>query len=200
MKRFFDLFISIPLSVVALPVMFLIGFVLLLSIGAPVIYRQERPGKNNSPFTLYKFRTMADITGSDGEQLPDDQRLTGIGKFLRSTSLDELPSLVNVVKGEMSLVGPRPLLMEYLQLYSPEQIRRHEVLPGITGWAQVNGRNAIDWETKFEYDLWYVDNRSFWLDIKILWMTLVKVFVREGITQEGHVSMEKFTGANSKKE
>ncbi len=162
--------------------------------GRPIFFRQVRPGLNGKPFIMYKFRTMTNERDGDGNLLPDDRRLTSFGRFLRSTSLDELPELINVLKGEMSLVGPRPLLMEYLPLYSTEQFRRHEVKPGITGWAQVNGRNAISWEDKFKFDVWYVDNQSFWLDIKILWMTLVKVFKREGISQAGQATMEKFEG------
>jgi sugar transferase EpsL len=162
--------------------------------GAPVLFRQTRPGMGGKPFLMYKFRTMTDQRDTAGNLLPDEKRLTRFGKFLRSTSLDELPELINVLKGEMSLVGPRPLLMEYLGRYSPEQARRHEVRPGITGWAQVNGRNAISWEEKFKLDVWYVDNRSLWLDIKILWMTFVKVFKREGISQEGQATAEKFMG------
>ncbi|MCI5119089.1 MAG: sugar transferase, partial [Candidatus Electrothrix sp. LOE1_4_5] len=155
---------------------------------------QKRPGLHGKPFRMYKFRTMTDERDAAGNLLSDEQRLVPFGRFLRSTSLDELPELINVLKGEMSLVGPRPLLMEYLDRYTPEQARRHNVLPGITGWDQVNGRNAISWEEKFQLDVWYVDNRSLWLDIKILWTTLLKVFRREGITQEGQATMEEFTG------
>jgi sugar transferase EpsL len=177
------------------PVLALVAGVVRVSLGNPVIFRQQRPGFHGRPFTLYKFRTMRDATGPDDEPLPDAERLTRLGRFLRSTSLDELPTLWNVVKGDMSLVGPRPLLMEYLPRYTPEQMRRHEVRPGITGWAQVNGRNAITWEEKFAHDVWYVDNRSLRLDLKILWLTVRKVVAREGIAQEGHVTMEKFRGS-----
>ncbi len=162
--------------------------------GAPVLFRQTRPGRDGKPFRMIKFRTMLDAVGSDGTPLPDDQRLTGLGRFLRATSMDELPELWNVLKGDMSLVGPRPLLMEYLPLYSQEQSRRHEVRPGITGWAQVNGRNAISWDEKFALDIWYVDNRSIWLDIKILWSTVKKVIAVEGITADGEATMSKFKG------
>ena len=165
--------------------------------GSPVLFKQVRPGLRGRPFMMYKFRTMTDERDIQGRLLPDEQRLTKLGRFLRSTSLDELPELFNVLKGDMSLVGPRPLLMEYLPLYTPEQARRHEVRPGITGWAQVNGRNAISWEEKFRYDVWYVDNWSFWLDIKILWMTIVSVLKREGISAQGHVTMPPFTGSRS---
>ena len=163
--------------------------------GRPVIFTQTRPGLKSKSFNMIKFRTMKDATDSLGNQLPDEERLTSFGQFLRSTSLDELPGLWCVLKGDMSLVGPRPLLVEYLPHYSDEQARRHNVRPGITGWAQVNGRNAISWEQKFEYDVWYVDNQSFWLDIKILALTVKKVFVREGISAEGEVTMSKFTGS-----
>ena len=162
--------------------------------GKPILFRQKRPGYKEKIFGIYKFRTMTNETDEYGNLLPDDQRLIGIGKFIRSTSLDELPQLFNVLKGEMSFVGPRPLLIEYLPLYSEMQKRRHNVKPGITGWAQVNGRNAISWEQKFEYDVWYVDNQSFLLDIKILWMTFLKVVKRSDISSNTSVTMEKFTG------
>jgi len=165
--------------------------------GSPVIFGQVRPGLRGKPFRMIKFRTMLDAVDAQGNPLPDDQRLTRLGSFLRSTSLDELPELWNVLKGDMSLVGPRPLLMEYLPLYSPEQARRHDVRPGVTGWAQVNGRNALSWDEKFKLDVWYVDNQSLWLDIKILFMTVKKVLVREGISAEGEVTMSKFTGPGS---
>jgi len=165
-----------------------------VKLGKPVFFRQIRPGRDGKPFKMIKFRTMTDARDDKGELLPDDQRLPGFGRFLRATSLDELPELWNVLKGEMSLVGPRPLLMEYLPLYSREQLRRHEVAPGITGWAQVNGRNAISWEQKFAYDVWYVDHRSIWLDIKIIGKTLNKVVRRDGISAEGSATMEKFRG------
>jgi lipopolysaccharide/colanic/teichoic acid biosynthesis glycosyltransferase len=163
-------------------------------VGSPTIFRQIRPGKHGVAFQMVKFRTMRDASGPDGTPLSDAERISPLGTKLRSTSLDELPELWNVLKGEMSLVGPRPLLMEYLPLYTSEQARRHEVRPGITGWAQVNGRNAISWEEKFALDVWYVDNRTIWLDFKIIWMTLKKVLIREGISAEGEVTMSKFTG------
>lgn len=194
-KRILDLTLtSLGLTCAAplLPVLFLL---LRIKHGAPVLFKQQRPGLNGRPFLMYKFRTMTDRRDSEGELLSDAGRLTPLGRFLRRTSLDELPELFNVLKGDMSLVGPRPLLMEYLPLYSPEQARRHDVRPGITGWAQVNGRNAITWEEKFKLDVWYVDNQSFWLDIKILWMTMVKVLKREGITQEGHATTDYFKGS-----
>jgi sugar transferase EpsL len=169
-------------------------------LGAPVIFKQQRPGLHGRPYLMYKFRTMQNASGKEGNPLPDEQRLTALGSFLRKTSLDELPELFNVLQGNMSLVGPRPLLMEYLPRYTREQARRHEVKPGITGWAQVNGRNAISWEKKFELDVWYVDNRSIMLDLKILWMTLIRVVKREGVNQEGHVTMEKFTGTRASHE
>jgi lipopolysaccharide/colanic/teichoic acid biosynthesis glycosyltransferase len=165
-----------------------------LSLGSPVLFRQTRPGLGGKPFEMLKFRTMRDAHDARGNPLPDAERLTPLGRFLRATSLDELPELVNVLRGEMSLVGPRPLLMEYLPLYTPEQARRHEVRPGITGWAQVNGRNALSWEEKFRLDVWYVDHRSFWLDLRILARTVAKVFAREGISQEGQATMERFRG------
>ena len=162
--------------------------------GSPILFKQKRPGYKEKIFGIYKFRTMTNDIDEDGNLLPDEQRLVGVGKFIRSTSLDELPQLFNVLKGEMSFVGPRPLLIEYLDLYDDEQKRRHDVKPGITGWAQVNGRNAISWEQKFEYDVWYVDNQSFWLDMKILWMTFLKVVKRSDISSNTSATMEKFTG------
>jgi lipopolysaccharide/colanic/teichoic acid biosynthesis glycosyltransferase len=176
------------------PVMLVVALLVLLTMGRPVLFRQQRPGLRGKPFTLYKFRTMRDARTPSGELLPDELRLTTFGKWLRSTSLDELPELFNVLKGEMSLVGPRPLLMEYLPRYSPEQARRHEVKPGITGWAQVNGRNALSWEEKFRMDVWYVDNWNLWLDMKILLLTIWKVLKREGINAEGCATMPVFTG------
>lgn len=198
MKRMFDTLIAaLALLVLALP---LLGLIWLVSnkLGSPVFFRQTRPGLNGKPFQMVKFRTMTDQRGPDGELLPDAERLTPFGRFLRASSLDELPELWNVFKGDMSLVGPRPLLMEYLPLYSPEQARRHAVRPGITGWAQVNGRNAISWEDKFQLDVWYVDHRSLWLDFRILWLTVKKVLVREGISAAGEATMPKFTGAGAK--
>tara|TARA_R110001592_G_scaffold63566_2_gene194755 strand:+ start:9679 stop:10179 length:501 start_codon:yes stop_codon:yes gene_type:complete len=162
--------------------------------GSPVLFRQVRPGRDGKPFYMIKFRTMKDALDAEGNPLPDSERLTAFGQFLRSSSLDELPELWNVLKGDMSLVGPRPLLMEYLPLYSLEQYRRHEVRPGVTGWAQVNGRNTLGWEDKFALDVWYVDNRSLWLDIKILFLTVKKVVVRDGISAEGEATMSKFAG------
>lgn len=195
MKRFFDLTFTLFGLIVIAPLLLLLAFLVRLKLGSPIFFRQIRPGMYCKPFTMYKFRTMTDERDAQAQLLPDGQRLPFFGKFLRSTSLDEFPALINVLKGEMSMVGPRPLLMEYLPLYSPDQARRHEVRPGITGWAQVNGRNAISWEEKFKLDVWYVDNRSLWLDIKILWMTFAKVFKREGISQEGQATMTKFMGS-----
>ena len=168
---------------------------IVMASGFPVFFKQIRPGKDNEPFTLYKFRTMNDIKDDKNRTLPDSERLTKTGKFLRKTSLDELPELFNVLKGDMSLVGPRPLLTQYLGRYTPEQARRHEVKPGITGWAQVNGRNSLTWEEKFKLDVWYVDHMSFSLDMKILSMTLIKVLKREGISAPGHATMEEFMGS-----
>lgn len=194
LKRSIDVVFSLLGLVILGPLLVLIGLFLRFHIGSPVIFRQVRPGLHGAPFKMYKFRTMTNCRDANGELLSDEQRLSPLGKFLRSTSLDELPELINVLKGDMSLVGPRPLLMEYLPLYSPEQSRRHDVRPGITGWAQVNGRNCIKWEEKFGLDVWYVQNRSLWLDFKILRMTLAKVFKREGINQEGQATAEKFMG------
>jgi lipopolysaccharide/colanic/teichoic acid biosynthesis glycosyltransferase len=197
MKRLFDIVVSAcALLVLALPLWVLMWQVR-RKLGSPVFFTQVRPGLHGKPFKMVKFRSMTSERGPDGELLPDAVRLTPFGRFLRSTSLDELPELWNVLKGDMSLVGPRPLLVEYLPLYSPEQARRHEVRPGITGWAQVNGRNAIGWEAKFKLDVWYVDHRSLWLDIKILWLTVKKVLVREGISAAGEATMGKFTGSKS---
>ena len=194
MKRIFDSFLAaLSVLLLALPLLFLIWQVR-RKLGSPVFFRQTRPGLHGQPFEMVKFRTMTDTRGPDGKLLPDADRLTSFGRFLRASSLDELPELWNVLKGDMSLVGPRPLLMEYLPLYSPEQARRHDVRPGITGWAQVNGRNALSWEEKFKLDGWYVDHRSLWLDIKILWLTVRKVLVREGISADGEATMSKFTG------
>jgi lipopolysaccharide/colanic/teichoic acid biosynthesis glycosyltransferase len=196
-KRLFDLLAAlVVLLLLALPLLAL-AWQIRRKLGSPVMFRQVRPGLNGKPFTMVKFRTMTDERGPDGALLPDAQRLTAFGRFLRASSLDELPELWNVLCGEMSLVGPRPLLMEYVALYTLEQARRHEVRPGITGWAQVNGRNAISWQDKFALDVWYVDNQSFWLDIKILSMTVRKVLVRDGISAAGEATMSKFTGSNS---
>lgn len=197
MKRFFDFTLSL-LGILSLGLPLLILTCLILNkLGSPVFFRQRRPGMNGKPFEMIKFRTMTDERGPDGELLPDAMRLTPFGRFLRASSLDELPELWNVLKGDMSLVGPRPLLMEYLPLYSPEQMRRHEVRPGVTGWAQVNGRNALSWDDKFRLDLWYVDNQSMSLDIRILCLTVKKVLVREGISATGEATMNKFTGSKS---
>ena len=194
-KRLFDIVGAvIGLVIFAVPMAFL-AWRVRSQLGQPVFFRQERPGLHGEVFRLTKFRTMTDRRDADGVLLPDSVRLTPFGKWLRSTSLDELPSLINVLKGELSLVGPRPLLVEYLPLYSPIQARRHEVRPGITGWAQVNGRNALTWEKKFELDVWYVDNRSLWLDIRILFMTVKKVFVRDGINAQNDATMPRFTGS-----
>ncbi|WP_338446752.1 sugar transferase [Pelagerythrobacter marensis] len=194
MKRILDILLSASALLILLPLLLLIAGLLRLKMGAPVFFRQMRPGLNGDPFALLKFRTMRDAVGPDGIPLPDAERLTPFGRFLRSTSLDELPGLWNVLKGDMSLVGPRPLLMEYLPLYSAEQARRHEVRPGLTGWAQVNGRNALSWEEKFALDVWYVDNRSMMLDVWILWLTVLKVLRREGISADGEATMPLFTG------
>jgi len=194
-KRIIDIVGSSAGMVFLSPVFVVIAVLIRLKIGSPVLFCQMRPGLNGKPFTLYKFRTMKDEYDVNGNLLPDEKRLTPIGQFLRSTSLDELPELWNVLKGEMSLVGPRPLLMEYLELYTPEQARRHEVKPGITGWAQINGRNALNWEDKFKLDVWYVDHWGIWLDFKILWLTLVKVVKREGISADGHATMPEFKGS-----
>ncbi len=195
-KRLFDLILTLPGLVLISPLLALIGVLVRIFLGSPVLFRQMRPGKGGEPFNVYKFRTMTDERGPGENLLSDAERMTGLGRFLRSLSLDELPELFNVLRGEMSLVGPRPLLMQYLERYSIEQARRHEVLPGISGWAQVNGRNAITWEDKFRYDVWYVDNWSLWLDIKILLTTFWKVITREGISQLGHTTAEEFMGSD----
>ncbi|MFZ5951433.1 MAG: sugar transferase [Candidatus Rifleibacteriota bacterium] len=195
-KTLLDLIFSIVTILLFFPLIALIAFLVRKSLGSPVFFKQSRPGLRGRPFEMIKFRTMKNAFGADGKPLPDEERMTRFGRFLRSTSLDELPELINVLRGEMSLVGPRPLLMEYLPLYSEEQMRRHDVLPGITGWAQVNGRNAISWQQKFELDLWYVENQSFWLDLKILWMTFWLVLSRRGISQEGRATVEPFNGKN----
>lgn len=194
MKRFFDLFAAFLGLLVLLPIMLFIAWQISRKLGSPVLFRQVRPGLNGTPFEMIKFRTMRDAVDATGNPLPDSERMTPFGNFLRSSSLDELPELWNVLKGDMSLVGPRPLLMEYLPLYSPEQYRRHEARPGVTGWAQVNGRNALSWDEKFKLDVWYVDNRSLWLDLKIIVLTIKKVFLRDGISADGEATMPKFTG------
>ncbi len=192
LKRTLDLAVAIPAIVLTSPLMGGLALVVRLTMGKPVLFRQRRPGLFGRPFTLLKFRTMSDLRDHEGKPLPDEERLTRLGRFLRRTSLDELPELFNVLKGEMSLVGPRPLLMEYLERYTPRQARRHEVRPGITGWAQVNGRNALSWEEKFELDVWYVDHRSLWLDLKILVMTVGQVLSGRGVSARGHATMPKF--------
>ena len=195
MKRLIDVIVSGFALALLAPVFVMLGILIRLKLGSPVLFCQTRPGMNGQPFTMVKFRTMRNATDHDGVPLPDSQRLTSFGRFLRSTSLDELPELWNVLKGEMSLVGPRPLLMEYLPLYSQEQQRRHEVRPGITGWAQVNGRNKLSWEDKFKLDVWYVDNRSLLLDLRIIALTVKKVFIREGISAAGEATMPRFVGS-----
>jgi lipopolysaccharide/colanic/teichoic acid biosynthesis glycosyltransferase len=194
LKRFFDVVASLCGLIVLSPIIAIVAWKISRKLGSPVLFRQVRPGKDGKPFEMVKFRTMLDAADSNGQSLPDEDRMTPFGSFLRSSSLDELPGLWNVLKGDMSLVGPRPLLMEYLPLYSTEQYRRHEARPGVTGWAQINGRNAIGWEDKFKLDVWYVDNRSFWLDVKIIFLTIKKVLVRDGISADGEVTMGKFTG------
>jgi lipopolysaccharide/colanic/teichoic acid biosynthesis glycosyltransferase len=197
LKRLFDLVVAgLGLTALALPLLVLVCLIR-RKLGCPVLFRQLRPGFHGQPFEIIKFRTMTNERGPDGALLPDALRLTPFGRFLRASSLDELPELWNVLRGDMSLVGPRPLLMEYLPLYTPDQARRHAVRPGITGWAQVNGRNAISWEEKFALDVWYVDNRSMWMDVQILWRTVRKVLVRDGISAAGEVTMPKFTGSKS---
>ena len=193
-KRLFDLAIAAPSVIVISPVFILIGFFVRMKIGSPILFRQERPGLRGRPFVIYKFRTMADERDGNGNLLPDGERLTRFGQIFRKASMDELPELFNVIKGEMSIVGPRPLLMQYLDRYTSEQMRRHEVKPGITGWAQVNGRNAISWEDKFKLDVWYVDNWSVWLDVKIIFLTIWKILRRENINQPGQATAEEFLG------
>lgn len=193
-KRALDVAGSGAALVLLAPVLLGVAAAVRVSMGAPVLFRQLRPGLDGRPFRMYKFRTMRDAVDRSGRPLPDAERLTRVGRFLRATSLDELPELLNVLRGEMSLVGPRPLLMEYLPLYSPEQARRHSVRPGITGWAQVNGRNALSWEKRFELDVWYVDHQSLRLDLRILLLTLRKVAMREGVSHPGHATMERFRG------
>lgn len=195
-KRFFDFIVSLFALLLLSPLMLILSLLVRFNIGSPILFKQERPGLNGHVFNMLKFRTMLNDTDSQGRLLPDEKRITKFGAFLRSTSLDELPGLINVLKGEMSLVGPRPLLVQYLPLYNKEQARRHDVRPGITGWAQVNGRNAISWEDKFKFDVWYVDNHSFLLDLKILFLTVKKVFVREGISADGEATMPLFKGSD----
>lgn len=198
LKRLFDILGAVLGLLILLPIIVTLAWQVRRKLGSPVLFRQTRPGLHGKPFQLIKFRTMRNAIGLDGRPLPDSERMTSFGSFLRSASLDELPELWNVLKGDMSLVGPRPLLMEYLPLYSLEQARRHELRPGVTGWAQVNGRNALSWDEKFRLDVWYVDNHSFWLDLKILALTVKKVFVREGISAAGEVTMTYFTGSPKK--
>jgi sugar transferase EpsL len=193
-KRFFDLVLVIPGLILISPMLLLVAIVAKFKIGSPVLFQQERPGIHGKIFRMIKFRSMRNDRDANGELLPDEVRLVPFGKLLRATSLDEFPELWNVIKGEMSLVGPRPLLAKYLDRYNPTQARRHEVRPGITGWAQINGRNAITWEEKFDYDVWYVDNLSFFLDVKILALTVLKVFKRSGTSAEGHATMPEFLG------
>ncbi len=196
-KRIFDFVLSLLVLITLSPVLLLVSLLVLIKLGSPILFKQQRPGLKSIPFNMYKFRTMSLKTSSEGDLLPDQDRLSSFGVLLRSTSLDELPALWNVMRGEMSLVGPRPLLIEYLPLYNARQAKRHDVKPGITGWAQVNGRNAISWQEKFDLDVWYVEHQSFWLDLKILFMTVKKVIVRDGISGGGEVTMSKFTGNNN---
>ena len=193
-KRFLDVALAVSMLILLSPVLALVILLVRIKLGSPVVFRQQRPGLGGRPFVIYKFRTMTDARDAQGSPLPDEQRLMPFGRLLRRTSVDELPELCNVLKGEMSLVGPRPLMMQYLDRYTPEQMRRHEVKPGITGWAQVNGRNAITWEQKFALDVWYVDHRSLWLDLKIIALTLWKTLTREGISQPGYATAEEFMG------
>ena len=194
-KRIFDVVFSFLVLLLLSPLMLLLGIALIFVQGLPIFFSQERPGLKGKLFRLSKFRTMRNQVGPDGRLLPDEERITRLGRFLRRSSLDELPEFFNVLKGDMSVVGPRPLLVQYLERYTPEQARRHAVLPGVTGWAQVNGRNALTWEDKFKLDVWYVDNWSFWLDIRIIWMTIWKTLCGEGISQPGHATMPEFMGS-----
>ena len=196
MKRLLDLVLTVPALLVGWPVLLVLALLVRVNLGSPVLFRQPRPGLGGEPFAILKFRTMRDALGPDGKPLPDCDRLTRFGRFLRASSLDELPELLNVLRGEMSLVGPRPLLMQYLDRYTPRQARRHEVRPGITGWAQVNGRNAISWEEKFELDVWYIDHQSVMLDLKILWLTLASILRPDDVCQPGHATMEEFMGSD----
>ena len=194
LKRTFDFIIALTALLILLPFLLLLGFAVRILLGTPILFRQQRPGLHGKPFDMVKFRTMTEDKDPAGRLLPDAERLTNFGRLLRSTSLDELPELWNVLKGEMSLVGPRPLLMEYLPLYSQHQMRRHELRPGVTGWAQINGRNALSWEEKFALDVWYIENRSFWLDLQIILKTAAKVFSRAGVSADGDVTMPRFKG------
>lgn len=191
-KRFFDLVLTILGLMLLSPVLIMVALLVRTRLGRPILFKQTRPGLHGKPFAIYKFRTMTDERGADGQLLPDGERLTRLGRFLRAASLDELPELLNILKGDMSIVGPRPLLMQYLDRYTPEQARRHEVKPGLSGWAQINGRNAVSWEDKFTMDVWYVDHQSLWLDIKIILLTIFKVVKREGISQVGQATAEEF--------
>jgi sugar transferase EpsL len=197
-KRLFDLLVSSLGLILTSPILIILAIWVFLRLGNPIFFRQKRPGYRGQPFTIYKFRTMTEVRDAQGKLLPDEFRITRLGRFLRSSSLDELPELINVLRGEMSLVGPRPLLMQYLDRYTPQQARRHETLPGITGWAQINGRNTLTWEQKFDLDIWYVDHWSFLLDLKILWLTISKVIRREDINQAGFSTAEEFMGTSSK--
>ncbi len=195
-KRVFDVILASILLIVLSPAMLITGILIGIKLGKPVIFSQERPGYKGTVFTMYKFRSMRNAVDDQGKPLPDDQRMTGFGRLLRKLSIDELPELINILRGEMSFVGPRPLLVEYLDVYTDDELRRHDVLPGLTGWAQVNGRNAISWKKKFELDLYYVDHYSIWLDIRILVVTFLKVIKRADVNQEGHVTIEKYNGMN----
>ncbi|MBK3497120.1 sugar transferase [Viridibacillus sp. YIM B01967] len=199
MKRILDFLVSLTMILILSPIMIAVWLLVRLKLSSPALFKQARPGLNGKVFCVYKFRTMTNERDKHGELLPDSVRLTKFGQLLRMFSLDELPQLWNVLKGDMSFVGPRPLLVEYLPLYSERQARRHEVRPGITGWAQVNGRNAISWELRFEHDLWYIDHHTIWLDFKILLLTVKKVFVSEGINQQGQATMQKFMGTSNAK-
>ncbi len=196
-KLIADEIIATIALIMLLPLLLIIALIIYFTMGKPILFCQQRPGKNSQIFTFYKFRTMTNHQDSEGNLLPDSQRITSIGNFLRKTSLDELPQLWNVVKGDMSIIGPRPLLVKYLDCYTPQQARRHEVKPGITGWAQINGRNTLNWEEKFQFDVWYVDNWSLWLDLKILFLTVIKVLKREGISSQNSATMEEFKGNSS---
>lgn len=195
-KRFFDIVIAVLALTILSPIMLIVALLIKINLGSPIFFKQKRIGKDNKEFEMIKFRTMKNTTDKSGKLLSDEERLTKFGKFIRSTSIDELPELVNILKGEMSLIGPRPLLVQYLPLYNKQQIRRHNVLPGLTGWAQINGRNALTWKKKFELDVYYVDNWSLWFDIKIFFLTFKKLFIREGINQEGQATSEFFDGKN----
>ncbi|MCA9839842.1 MAG: sugar transferase [Trueperaceae bacterium] len=198
LKRLLDIYLTSLALILLSPIILITAILVAATMGTPVIFQQTRPGYKGKPFTIYKFRTMKEAYDASGKPLPDDQRMTRFGSFMRASSLDELPELLNVLKGEMSLVGPRPLRMDYLPRYSAEQAKRHDVLPGVTGWAQVNGRNSISWDEKFRLDVWYVNNQSIWLDLKILALTFLKVFKREDISAEGHVTMPDFMGSEQR--